>query len=99
MKHRFFVLLVLLEILAAGGLYLHGRATREELLGRLEIGRETVNALALTDPALWSEAHYTRNPTQSDRFAPFQDFPGALEHFPAGSLIGPPASLRGEEIP
>jgi hypothetical protein len=48
-------------------------------------------ALALTDFALWSEARYTRHPSQADLFTPFQDFPGAPEHFPAGSVIGPEA--------
>jgi len=46
--------------------------------------------LGLTDLALVSDASYCRHPTQADRFAPFSDHPGALEHFPAGSLVPPP---------
>lgn len=46
--------------------------------------------LKLTDLCLVTEARYTRHPAMSDNFAPFQDFPGALEHFPSGSLITPP---------
>ncbi len=49
-----------------------------------------VRQLTLTDLALWSEARYTRHPSQADFFTPFQEFPGSLEHFPAGSLISPP---------
>jgi hypothetical protein len=49
-----------------------------------------VRRLGLTDLALFTEARYTRHPTQSDRFAPFQDHPGALEHFPTGSVVAPP---------
>ncbi|PLY06700.1 MAG: hypothetical protein C0624_04245 [Desulfuromonas sp.] len=51
---------------------------------------ELVRRLTLTDLALWSEARYTRHPSQADLFTPFQEFPGSLEHFPAGSLIAPP---------
>lgn len=51
--------------------------------------RQLVKLLALTDLSLSSEARYTRHPTQADVFAPFQDFPGALEHFPTGSMIAP----------
>ncbi|HEB96304.1 MAG TPA: hypothetical protein ENI96_07720 [Sedimenticola thiotaurini] len=56
--------------------------------------RRQVEALELTDLALFTEARYTRNPTQADWFTPFQDHPMALEHFPSGSLLQPPALLR-----
>jgi len=49
-----------------------------------------VRSLGLTDLCLFTEARYTRNPSQSDLHAPFQDHPLALEHFPAGSLASPP---------
>ncbi len=48
-----------------------------------------VKALGLTDLAIWTEARYTRHPSQADFFTPFQDFPSALEHFPAGSIVSP----------
>lgn len=51
---------------------------------------ELVARLGLTDLALFTEARYTRNPSQADRFAAFQDHPMALEHFPSGSLVPPP---------
>ena len=50
--------------------------------------------LRLTDLALVSDASYCRHPSQADRFAPFSDHPGALEHFPGGSLVPPPARER-----
>lgn len=53
-----------------------------------------VRSLGLTDLALWTEARYTRHPTQTDFFSPFQDLPGGMEHFPAGALISPPSHLR-----
>jgi hypothetical protein len=53
-------------------------------------GRDLVLRLGLTDLAVFTEARYTRHPTQADRHAAFQDHPSALEHFPSGSLIPPP---------
>jgi hypothetical protein len=52
--------------------------------------RELVERLELTDLAIWTEARYTRHPSQADFFAPFQDGPSTLEHFPAGSVVAPP---------
>lgn len=49
--------------------------------------------LGLTDLALFTEARYTRHPSQADLHSAFQDHPLALEHFPTGSLLPPPASL------
>ena len=51
--------------------------------------QQLVSRLELTDLALWTEARYTRHPSQADLFSPFQDFPSSLEHFPAGSSVGP----------
>ncbi|MFA5081654.1 MAG: hypothetical protein WC474_03795 [Hydrogenophilaceae bacterium] len=56
--------------------------------------RTEVAAWGLTDLALFTEARYTRHPTQADRHAAFQDHPGALEHFPSGALMPPPPLLR-----
>ncbi|GAB4264821.1 MAG: hypothetical protein Kow0092_16720 [Deferrisomatales bacterium] len=57
--------------------------------------RELVGRLGLTDFAVWTEARYTRHPSQADRFSAFQDFPGAMDHFPAGSVVGPPRFRAG----
>ena len=57
-----------------------------------------VRALRLTDLALFTEARYTRHPSQADLHSAFQDHPLALEHFPTGSLLGPPASLRDQLV-
>ncbi|WP_303720720.1 hypothetical protein [Malonomonas rubra] len=51
--------------------------------------RQLVKQLGLTDLSIWSEARYTRHPSQADLFTAFQDYPGAFDHFPAGSIIGP----------
>jgi ABC-type dipeptide/oligopeptide/nickel transport system permease component len=68
---------------------------------RLRAGNETARAdmrrlverLGLTDPVLFTEARYTRHPTQADLQSAFQDHPVALEHFPTGSLMPPPAGI------
>ncbi len=66
-----------------------GWSTRRHAREELPALRRLVSVLSLTDLALWSEARYTRHPSMSDLFSPFQDHPGALEHFPAGSLLAP----------
>lgn len=48
-----------------------------------------VERLGLTDLALFTEARYTRHPSQADRHAAFQDHPFAFEHFPSGSVLPP----------
>ncbi len=67
-----------------------GRA-QQAAASRLARGWALVERLGLTDLAIFTEARYTRHLSQADRFAPFQDHPGALEHFPSGALVGPPS--------
>ena len=66
------------------------RRWRNEELPQLQ---QLATRLDLTDLALWTEARYTRHPSQTDLFSAFQDFPAAPEHFPAGSITGPPPAL------
>ncbi len=89
-KHRVFILLTAAQGTLLAVLLLHGQM-RVAAGMRQEIPalQQVVRALCLTDLAIWTEARYTRHPSQADRFTPFQDFPSALEHFPAGSIIGP----------
>jgi len=58
----------------------YGIAARAQLVGQL----------GLTDLALFTEARYTRHPSQADLHSAFQDHPMSLEHFPSGSLVSPP---------
>jgi hypothetical protein len=51
--------------------------------------RQLVSRLLLTDFSLFTEARYTRHPSQADIFSPFGEYPSSLEHFPAGSLLVP----------
>lgn len=55
--------------------------------------RALTRELGLSDLSLFTEARYTRHPSQADRHAPFQDHPAALEHFPTSVLLPPPPHL------
>ena len=54
---------------------------------------QTVKALGLTDLCIFTDASYTRHLALADLHAPLQEHPLCLEHFPAGSLAGPPETL------
>jgi hypothetical protein len=57
------------------------------------IAKSLVHQLGLSDFALFTEARYTRHPTQADLHTAFQDHPVSLDHFPSGSLIAPPRTF------
>jgi hypothetical protein len=78
--------LLLLGFAAAG----HAAGRRAEAREALAVQAAAVRRLGLTDLCLFTEARYTRHPSMADRFAPFQDHPRALEHFPSGSVAAPP---------
>jgi len=80
--------LVLLALLG----HAHWRQKTE--LSQLWSQAELAGQLRLTDLVLCTEARYTRHPSQADRHSAFQEHPGALEHFPTGSLIPAPENRR-----
>jgi hypothetical protein len=79
------VLLLVVGVMIGRGALKRRSADREGFLGN----REVAEVLLLTDLAFFTEARYTRHPSQADYFSAFQSFPGALDYFPAGSIIGP----------
>ncbi|WP_413207303.1 hypothetical protein [Rhodospirillum sp. A1_3_36] len=83
---------VALVLLAGGLTAILGTVLDAALRGNEDRGvtAQVVADLGLTDLALFTEARYTRNPSLADLHTPFQDHPLALDHFPSGSLIGPP---------
>jgi hypothetical protein len=94
-KSKLFIWVTLTEILIVSILYIYSLTVYQgSLRSELEAKRELVGELGLTDFAIWTEARYTRHPTQADLFSPFQDFPSAFEHFPAGSIIAPVMAFR-----
>jgi hypothetical protein len=92
LSHRAFVFLgcaasVFLLTFADAARQSAGRAATLEENARL------VEQLGLTDLCLFTEARYTRHPSQADLHSAFQDHPLGLEHFPSGSLLPPPRTL------
>jgi hypothetical protein len=85
-------LAVLAVLLALFGLTLVDSARHSQATDHAT-NRALVRELGLTDLSLFTEARYTRHPSQADRHTPFQDHPGALEHFPTGSLLPLPPCL------
>ena len=71
---------------------LHARLSQSATVPERQERALLVKSLQLTDLCLFTEARYTRHPSMADRFAPFQDHPTALEHFPSGSFVTPPVS-------
>jgi len=93
-KHRAFIVFTVFEIATLLSLLVYGSARlATETSTSIPAKRSLARQLALTDLAIWTEARYTRHPSQADSFAPFQDYPSSLEHFPAGSIVGPPDRL------
>jgi hypothetical protein len=82
-----FLLALFLLTFADAAIQRAGSATAREANERM------VAQLGLTDLCLFTEARYTRNPSQADLQSAFQDHPLALEHFPSGSLLSPPRNL------
>ena len=71
----------------------HAVLRQREGVEVLERMRMMVGALQITDLCLFTDARYIRHLSQTDLNTPFQDHPGALEHFPSGSLVAPPSTL------
>ncbi len=89
-----FLALLLVLSLTLAGLVFFGRPEADGPPGLKDFQLRGLAArFGLTDLSLWTEARYTRHPSQSDRFSAFQDFPGSFDHFPAGSIVNPPASV------
>ena len=84
-------MLALLGVLlfAFAVLWLDAAAQRAARADETAATRALAARLGLTDLALFTEARYTRHPSQADLHSAAQDHPLALEHFPSGSLIVP----------
>ncbi len=91
-KSGAFLWVVSLALMLWALTFLHASLALREGEDEVHQRRELVGQLDLTDLALFTEARYTRHPSQADLHSPFQDHPLALEHFPTGSLM--PAPVR-----
>lgn len=98
-KHKLFLGFTFLEILVLSLMFLYSQMTvTVRNRSGVPAKRELVRYLKLTDLSLWTEARYTRNPSQADISTAFQDFPSSLDHFPAGSIIGPESIIISTTI-
>lgn len=93
-KSSLFLAAILFQIALLGLCLLHADSTTEAAQPALRRMALTVKALGLTDLCLFTDAAYTRHLALADGHAPFQEHPVCLEHFPAGSLAGPPQAHR-----
>lgn len=93
-KSEVFLLLTAINILIL--ILISGHALSRKDAGRslLEQKANLVRDLELTDLCLFTEARYTRHPSQADLQTPFQDHPLSLEHFPTGSILMPPQTVK-----
>jgi hypothetical protein len=86
-----FILFTIVHIVLIALIAVHARQSQAISIHNRRERDELVRTLKLTDLCLFTEARYTRHPAMADRFAPFQDHPMAMEHFPSGSLVTPPS--------
>lgn len=97
LKSKLFISFILFECCLVLCCWLHGGlGLLSNSTTQLQAQKQLVRHLGLTDLAIWTEARYTRHPSQADLFSAFQDFPGAIDHFPAGSILAPAKLMRGE---
>jgi len=94
-KSPLFLAFLAVASAAFGAALLHARLAGEAMGPRLEANRRLAERLGLTDLCLFTDARYTRHPAVADLHSAFQDHPLSLEHFPSGSLVGPPEHLTG----
>jgi hypothetical protein len=86
MKYRWFLSIITLQSALLVALVTGSAITEPES----PCDTRLVEALMLTDLSIWTEARYTRHPSQADFFSAFQDGLGAPDHFPAGAWVPVP---------
>ena len=89
-----FLLFIGTGILLLAAIFIQAHIVTQRDLPLLRQKAGVVKNLRLTDLCLFTEARHTRNPSQADWHTAFQSHPMALDHFPSGSIIGPPATLK-----
>ena len=94
MKYKIFFAILFFETLLLTTLMVSASISSTKRTSDLKANQQLVKNLMLTDLSLWTEARYSRHPSQADFFAPFQDFPAAIERFPAGSLTASAINIK-----
>lgn len=92
-KSSIFLIFILSCTLALALAFVDAHLQTAGELPRLRQEIKVVETLKLTDLCLTTEARHTRHPSQADWHSAFQSHPGALDHFPSGSIIQPPETI------
>jgi len=93
-KSTLFILMLAVGAALTALMFIHAHVEGRAGAATLQLQAGIAGEFGLTDLCLSTEANYTRHLSQADLHTPFADGPAALEHFPSGSLIMPPATLR-----
>jgi hypothetical protein len=89
-KSTFFIISLAALSLLFAAMFVNARLRQKAEMSSITEMAKTVRDNGLTDLCLFTEANYTRNPTQTDLQTPFQEYPISPEHFPSGALMPPP---------
>lgn len=92
-KSDIFLWYVTANIVVLSLLFAHAFFERKKAMPRLANQARMVRDFQITDLSLFTDVRYTRHPSMADLNTAFQDHPFSMEHFPSGSLIGPPLHL------
>lgn len=96
-KSKIFIGIIVVECFMLISVYMRELIVQDSVtMPLLQEKKMVVTRLGLTDLAIWTEARYTRHPSQADFFSAFQDFPASFDHFPAGSIIAPVQYTTGD---
>lgn len=93
-KADLFLCYIAITGILLGLILVHAAVQEKNSLTLLREKKEMVRKLELTDLCLFTEASYTRHLSQADLHTPFQDYPLSLEHFPSGSIVTPPRTIK-----
>lgn len=93
-KSNIFLLYLATNILFLCLMFAHASFKKKADMPFLQEKREMIRRLELTDLCLFTDARYARHPSMADLNTPFQDHPMSFEHFPSGSFISVPPTLK-----
>jgi len=83
---------LLMALLATAAM--HASIMARTMGPQVQMRAAMVRELGLSDLCLFTEARYSRHLSVTDRNSAFQDHPLSFEHFPSGSLVGPPQHIK-----
>ena len=79
-----------ITFLMIGIVYQHSQYRIKEIQPEIDIRLKITKKIGLPDLAITTAARYLRHYSLTDINTPFQDYPGSLDHFPAGFAYSTP---------